>query len=106
MATAVVLACLPASARADTLGNELWNMCTSKDVLEYGFCYGYVIAIAEAERHPDGLYGLRNCLPADSTRQQLVDVVKRWLDLHPAQRQYPASALIVGVLAEAFPCKP
>jgi hypothetical protein len=48
MATAVALACLPASA-ADS-GNvvDLWSQCTGKGIsFATGVCYGYVKAIAE-----------------------------------------------------------
>jgi hypothetical protein len=105
MAAAVVLACLSASVRADTPGNELLDYCTSQDASERGYCYGYVNAIAEAERRPAGFNGWYNCLPAESTRKQLVDVVKRWLDQHPEQRHYSAAGLIAQALSEAFPCK-
>jgi hypothetical protein len=105
MATAVALACLPASARADTTGNDLWNWCTTTDPWHQGICYGFVSAIAEAARHPDGLYGVHVCLPEESTWQQTVDVVKRWLNLHPEERHYAASGNVTKALAAAFPCK-
>jgi hypothetical protein len=86
MATAVALACLPTAARADITGNELWNVCQPNgDKEDKGFCYGYVIAIAEVARQQQqiGLYGWFGCLSENSTGQQLGDVVKRWLDQHP-----------------------
>ena len=58
MATAVVLVSLPAAARADVDGNELWRLCTSRGARDNGLCYGYVTAIAELARGDDGLYGV------------------------------------------------
>ena len=104
-ATAVALVCLPAAARADVEGNELWRLCTSKGTRANGLCYGYVTAIAEVARGSDGLYGHHVCLPAHTTRRQTVEVVNRSLDQHPEQRHYGASGLVAEALAEAFPCK-
>ena len=105
MATAVALVCLPAAARADVDGNELWRLCTSKGTRANGLCYGYVTAIAEVARESDGLYGHRACLPEHTTRRQTVEVVKRYLEQHPEQRHYGASSLVAEALAGAFPCK-
>ena len=98
MATAVALVCLPAAARADVDGNELWRLCTSKGTRANGLCYGYVTAIAEVARESDGLYG-------HHAWRQTVEVVKRYLEQHPEQRHYGASSLVAEALAEAFPCK-
>jgi hypothetical protein len=105
MATAVALVCLPAAARADVDGNELWRLCTSKGARDNGLCYGYVTAIAEVARESDGLYGHHACLPEHPTRHQAVEIVKRFLDQHPELRHYGASSLVAEALAEAFPCQ-
>ena len=104
-ATAVALVCLPAAARADVDGNELWRLCTSKGTRANGLCYGYVTAIAEVARGSDGLYGHHACLPEHTTRRQTVEIVKRYLEQHPEQRHYGASSLVAEALAGAFPCK-
>jgi hypothetical protein len=115
MATAVMLACLPASARAVTTGtagtgNELWSLCTDTQGGVHGsgywICLGYVQGIADAVDTPNGLSGWRACRPEGATRGQLQDVVTRWLDQHPEQRHYSAATLVAKALAEAFPCKP
>jgi hypothetical protein len=107
MATAGALACLPTAARADaTTGNDLWSKCTSKDgVFDRAICDGYVAAISEAMGPPNGVYDFRACFPERSTRGQLVDVVKQYLDRHPEQRHLPAVTLVANALATAFPCK-
>ena len=106
MSAAVALACLPAAARADTTGNDLWRICTSKDARDNGLCYGYVTAIAEVIGQPAGIYGHHACLSNDTAIQQIVDVVKRYLDQRPEVRHYGAYNLLVPVLVEAFLCKP
>jgi hypothetical protein len=105
MATAVVLACLSASARADMMtGNELWSLCTSKEVSERLLCDGYVTAISEAIGPPNGVYSQLACLPENGTRGQFIDVVKRYLESHPERRHLPAVGLVGNALSSAFPC--
>jgi hypothetical protein len=106
MATAVALAGLPTAARAaETTGNELWSLCTSKGATENSLCFGYVTAIAEAIGQPTGVYGWRACFPEQVTRKQVVDVVTRYLDQHPEERHLTAGSLIANALAKAFRCK-
>jgi len=38
IAAAVALVCLPAAARADVDGNELWRLCTGKGARDNGLC--------------------------------------------------------------------
>ena len=38
------------------------------------------------------------------SKNQLIDVVKRWLDDHPEVRQYTAGSLVTAALREKFPC--
>ena len=111
-ATALALACLPATARAVT-GNELWTYCAVTDPgsqgfnhLYFGDCEGFMLAIADALTSPNGIYGFRACFPANSTRGQSMAVVRRYLEQHPEQRHYQAGSLVAAALAEAFPCKP
>ena len=108
MATAVALGCLPAAARAlATTGNDLRSQCTDyPGTIVEGLCSGFVIAIGEAVGQSYGVYGWRACFPTQTTRQQWVDVVKRYLDRHPEQRHLLAGFLVAKALAEAFPCKP
>jgi Rap1a immunity proteins len=64
---------------------------------------GYVAAIADASGQR-GVEGRRTCAPPNVTLQQDVDVVKRYLEMHPEQRQYVAEGLVALALSEAFPC--
>ncbi|MCZ6606103.1 MAG: Rap1a/Tai family immunity protein, partial [Alphaproteobacteria bacterium] len=50
--------------------------------------------------------GFRACIPSDEVPiRQLTDVVKKWLEDHPAVRHYPARGLVAQALSEVFPCK-
>ena len=93
IATALALACLPTAARADfATGNDLWNWFSSTDSWRRGLCLGYVTAIAEIVDDGGSVNPL--CIPEQVTRQPNVDVVKRWLDQHPEQRQKHAEILV------------
>ena len=96
MATAVALACLPASAqdlRAFYTGNDLWSRCSDDNTYQSGLCQGFVTGIADAMAVTEG---------------QALDVVKRFLGQHPAERHEEAVSLslVAQALSEAFPCKP
>ena len=112
IATAVALACLPAAARAAMTGNELSTYCAAADTnsqyfnpANFGVCASFVEAIANALASYS-IYGWRACFPANRTRGQEIDVVRRYLDQHPEKRHNQAGSLIAEALAEAFPCKP
>jgi hypothetical protein len=86
-------------------GNEWLAHCADKDHLFFvGICVGLGEAIAAVVEHRNGAYGSHACVPENST-QQLVDVVKRYLDQHPEQRHYSATSFAAAALAAAFPCK-
>jgi hypothetical protein len=113
MATAMAMACLPASAeqtvgswvRAFYSGNDLWAQCSGNSDYLSGLCRGYVTGIADAMTNVAGIYGRRACIPMPVTVGQTVDVVKQYLGQHPEQRHYTASYLVAQALAEAFPCE-
>jgi hypothetical protein len=104
IATAVALACLLASARADSMsGDDLRAQCGADESI--GFCTGFLAAIIGAEESPHCAYGLHTCFPANASVVQGLDVVKRFLDQHPGLRRYEAGSLAAAALAEAFPCR-
>jgi hypothetical protein len=108
VATAVALACPPASAqeaRTFYTGNNLLSLCTSNGVLETGVCRGFVGGIADAMAL-DPILGNRACIPVPVTLGQARDVVIRFLEQHPEARHYSAASIVALALAAAFPCKP
>ena len=110
LATAVALACLPASAqeaRALYSGNDLWSRCSGKGDLNIGLCGGFVVGITDAMMGSGGgISGRRACIPLSVLVEQITDVVKRYLEQHPEQRHYSAASLVAQALSETFPCKP
>ena len=108
MATAVALAFLPASAqelRAFYTGNDLWSRCSGDNTYQSGLCQGFVTGIADAMGIAAVLGGRRACIPLAVTEGQTLDVVKRFLGQHPAERHEEAVSLVAQALSEAFPCK-
>lgn len=100
-----VLACFvslifPTFAQAKT-GNELKELALA-DPQGFGFkggvFYGYVEAVADARYR-------EFCIPQGVTRQQAVDVVKKFLFDNPATLHLPADDLVVQALRSAWPCR-
>ncbi len=84
-------------------GNQLWDSCKSDPPDQA--CQGYVAGVADAMVLNDGwVGGWRACLRDHTTRGQITDVVKQWLQSHPEERGYGAPALVIEALAHAFPC--
>ena len=110
VATAVALACRPASAqepRAFLTGNDLWSRCSGKSAFDAGFCMGYLGGIVDAMMgQPPGILGRTACFPEHVTAGQTRDVVMRYLEQHPDARHYSAASIAATALMEAFPCKP
>jgi hypothetical protein len=98
------LVCLvpPALAADDAVhgffdGNDLLRWCTSKDAL----CTGYVAGVSdELSRN-----GPTVCRPEHVTVEQLRELVTRYLERHPEERQLQASSLVVGAMRDAWPCR-
>lgn len=86
-------------------GNQLLEACTRTDHPGwYAQCLAYVIAVADVLAGDVAVEGYRACVP-EAQNQQLVDVAKQWLELHPETRHYPAHILVAQSLAESFPCQ-
>lgn len=87
-------------------GNELHTRCSSTGAFDLGFCFGFIVSMADTlmANRP---YGWSACIPVGGTSQgQIVDVVKQFLAANPKTRHLSAASLVALALAEAFPCKP
>ena len=78
-------------------GNDLHDRCETQTVAKQNFCFGYVAAIADANRY-------RQCSPADITLGQLKDVVSAYLRANPANRHMDADVLVLAAINQAWPC--
>jgi hypothetical protein len=83
---------------------ELVELCISKYDTDYGYCAGYVSAVAGLLlRQSVGGYSACNYERVKS--QQFVDIFKTYADIFPEQMKLEASVAIAAALARAFPCK-
>jgi Rap1a immunity proteins len=86
-------------------GNDLHNACQqTQEGIEGLYCMGYIVAIADVLESGSSINGFRACLRQNMRAGQVVDVVKRWLQDHPQDRDYGAPGLVAAALQDAFPC--
>jgi hypothetical protein len=97
----------PAMGRIQTsgfTGNQLLNWCEATTG-EAMFCQFYITGVADGlviGRIPNNQV---ICRPPNSTNRQLQDIVKKFLQDNPTQRNSSATVLIFTALREAFPCQ-
>lgn len=78
-------------------GNQLFELCSGQNPI----CAGYVMGVADArDRDP---HGIQFCIPSGISPAQLQEVVIASLRNTP-KRNFPASILVSGALAEKFQC--
>ena len=89
-------------------GHDLLRLCTSRtDSSELNFCFGYIEGIR------DGLVWLAVAQKSKSsvaisgkvTKEQLADVVVKYLNQHPQRQDRAAGILVFIALKQAFPPK-
>jgi hypothetical protein len=85
-------------------GAELHGMCISNSDVDYGYCAGYVTAVAH-DLLNRGVAGFRACNHTNVRSQQLVDTFNSWAELFPARLNLDAEAAVAASLARAFPCQ-
>ena len=98
----------PQSARAvnsDGLtGNELLRLCSSKYDTEYGFCAGYISAIANTMLS-DAVSGERACTHGTVRPQQLIDIYRSYAEIFPENLRGSATKNVAVSIARGFPCR-
>ena len=100
---AAILA-IPAAAQADFwTGNNLQERRPSYDAnysnFDSGAYSGYIVGAA------DMVSGVLWCPPRPVTVGQTVQIVKAYMDAHPAEWAQPATVPILAALRGAFPCR-
>lgn len=85
---------------------------TTKDLItiakDNGLCSGFITGVSdEAMIYPIYNLTLKNypCIPPEVHSDQLVSVVKKYLEDNPAKLHLPAGMLTIHALIEAFPCR-
>lgn len=106
LAAAVFTAFLISPVDAKYSGKELSNICSSGDVVEAAFCYGFVNGVVDT--YMDFGYTLKTdqaCFPEGVTGEQVIAVVIKYLQEHPEHWHYSASSNVMEAINKAFPCK-
>ena len=96
------------SVNAFVDGNDLLVDCQSSGAGHEGYnlaqCYGYVLGVADADTVVRYKVGAPQLCINGVTREQIHDVVVRYLVAHPETRHTVAALLVRLALREAFPC--
>lgn len=116
----LTLACLaalaaPAQAR-DAFppminGQKLLDYCNSREQHRRFSCGYYVMGAVDfllnnerlLKPGDDGKFAV--CPPQGKTPEELVTVVRHYIENHPADREKPGYELAFAAMREAFPCK-
>lgn len=99
-------------------GNTLLEKCTSNNVAYNTVCTAYISGVThgalelvffldEVLPEQKKIWELspgKFCLPTNSTRGQVKDVVVKYLQDNPKYRDAPASYLILKAIKQAWPC--
>ena len=102
-----LLLTLPIASHA-TDGNELHSYCKGETTpLCNGIVGGTVHGYALAELFHEKKHNIKPklCLPSGVANQQLIDIVKVYLQANPSVRHQDAYLLILLAVIEAYPCK-
>lgn len=100
----------PGSARAGFYSGEaLLESCTAdrtdKAFFEKSYeCVGYVAGAVDAFNTTREVNGLKSCIPADVTLNQLKGATVDYLRANPDKRAQSASALVFTATRQAWPC--
>jgi hypothetical protein len=78
-------------------GTSLFDYCREGS-LNAEICTGYIVGVVEATP-------AQICYPPGATYFQMIQVVGRFLVVHPEQLHLHALDLVLLALHEAFPCK-
>lgn len=104
---AVISAGSPANAGFFT-GGKLLPLCESGSASKNRACEMYLVGITDAH---DGLHRLGGltreffCLSQGVSLPQIQKIFIKYANENPQYLQLPASRLVIGAFAKAFPCK-
>jgi len=83
-------------------GNELYDLCRQGSPQ----CGAYILGVVDAVSGFSASMGHPfYCIPTAARGDRVRDVAVRELMAHPEQRHLAAAAIILGAVAQAFPCK-
>lgn len=82
---------------------DLLTMCSSAHDTDYGFCAGYVSAVADAMLD-ESVAEKRACHHDNIRSQQYVDLFRSYAEVFPETMNGGAEETVAAALARAFPC--
>lgn len=91
------------SAHALTDRAHLLKWCSNSSSVAAGRCIGYLLA-AEDALSGGAVEGVRACVPADTSLQQLHQTALNWLVAHPDAEAPTALGLVARAYAQHYPC--
>ena len=88
-------------------GNYVLRYCKPHLDFGYGRCMGMIEAVTDLMRDDDlKPIGGTVCMSEHVTRQQMVQVVVKYIEAHPENMHQPFVGLAMVALYKAWPCKP
>lgn len=108
MTAALAFPSVPAQA-AFYSGNELFDICTTERASSAYFektyeCVAYIAGAVDSINDARAANKLKKCIPGKVTISQLKDVSVKFLRENPADRDKPASVLVLAATRKAWPC--
>lgn len=83
-------------------GNELYNICKSKDMYDRGVCLGYITSTYDYALFTE-LRG-KVCIDRNAAWSQAIKIFTAYADKNPKDLHYPAVYLIHNSIIDAFKC--
>jgi len=102
---ALLLAATPVAANDRLSATELMQMCSSTHDVDYGYCAGYITAIADQMLSTGTAGGERACNHAGIRSQQYVDVFRSFAEVFPERLKDQAERTVAASFARAVPCR-
>lgn len=105
---ALFLFTMPLWAHSIT-NQELFKSCKDKAVAPQNFCYGFIIATANASEFYRNVIDavdeyLDICFPKNISNQELVNDYLEWLNRNPSQLDSPAFLGVSSALSTKYSC--
>jgi hypothetical protein len=100
----------PVSAAGFNTGNALYTECTTDETSPVYFaakmgCTAYIVGAADSLESMRSFSSKDQCIPENTSKQQVTDVVIKYLRDNPEQRHFTAASTAMLALSIAFNCK-
>ncbi len=100
----VMLVISPASGKTYVTGSMLKGQCERGDLPGDMFCAAYITGAYDQLVNEAEARGTTLCVPDTVSANQLDSVVMKYLKEHPEKLRENAAFLVLGAIADAFPC--